>query len=158
MIVQFCVFSTSIYSSNVIQESGYHEINLNSRVMAMASQKLLTGSRLLRTVSYRTIRPSIQIQWNRTVRNFATQSKPTSGTRMLLIGSGVGACIGTLIAGYEWYTMSNRPSIRGKQDVVQFYDKLPDVPIMRTIHNPEDRSDLNLVLFQFQTCPFCCKV
>jgi microsomal prostaglandin-E synthase 2 len=37
-------------------------------------------------------------------------------------------------------------------------DKKPDVSIMRKIINPSDKSDLDIVLFQFQTCPFCCKV
>lgn len=32
------------------------------------------------------------------------------------------------------------------------------MPIARKIVNEKDKSDLNLVLFQYQTCPFCCKV
>jgi microsomal prostaglandin-E synthase 2 len=35
---------------------------------------------------------------------------------------------------------------------------MPDVPIMRKIINPNDKSGLEITLFQFQTCPFCCKV
>jgi microsomal prostaglandin-E synthase 2 len=37
-------------------------------------------------------------------------------------------------------------------------DKMPDVPIMRSIVNPNDKTGLEIILFQFQTCPFCCKV
>lgn len=39
-----------------------------------------------------------------------------------------------------------------------FIDKLPDVKITRKLYNPKDKSGLDLVLFQYQTCPFCCKV
>ena len=35
---------------------------------------------------------------------------------------------------------------------------MPDVPIMRKIVNPNDKTGLDIILFQFQTCPFCCKV
>lgn len=37
-------------------------------------------------------------------------------------------------------------------------EKMPEVPIMRKIINPNDKSGLEITLFQFQTCPFCCKV
>lgn len=37
-------------------------------------------------------------------------------------------------------------------------DKHPRVKIARKIHNPNDKSGLNITLFQYQTCPFCCKV
>lgn len=37
-------------------------------------------------------------------------------------------------------------------------DELPSVPIMRKIINPNDKTGLDIILFQFQTCPFCCKV
>jgi microsomal prostaglandin-E synthase 2 len=35
---------------------------------------------------------------------------------------------------------------------------MPDVPVMRKIMNPNDKTGLDIILFQFQTCPFCCKV
>lgn len=34
----------------------------------------------------------------------------------------------------------------------------PRTSIMRKIINPNDKTDLDIILFQFQTCPFCCKV
>ncbi len=40
----------------------------------------------------------------------------------------------------------------------QIIDAMPDVPVMRKIINPNDKSGLEITLFQFQTCPFCCKV
>lgn len=40
----------------------------------------------------------------------------------------------------------------------QILDQFPDVPVMRKIINANDKTGLDLVLFQFQTCPFCCKV
>lgn len=40
----------------------------------------------------------------------------------------------------------------------ELLDKKPDVKIMRQIINENDNSGLDITLFQFQTCPFCCKV
>lgn len=37
-------------------------------------------------------------------------------------------------------------------------DQRPDIPIMRRIINRDDKTGLDIILFQFQTCPFCCKV
>lgn len=37
-------------------------------------------------------------------------------------------------------------------------DVMPNVPVMRKIINPNDKTGLEITLFQFQTCPFCCKV
>lgn len=42
-------------------------------------------------------------------------------------------------------------------DVVKL-DRLPKVPISYKIVNSKDKTNLNLVLFQCQTCPFCCKM
>lgn len=42
-------------------------------------------------------------------------------------------------------------------DVVKL-DRLPKVPISYKIVNSNDKTNLNLVLFQCQTCPFCCKM
>lgn len=43
-------------------------------------------------------------------------------------------------------------------DSVAIFDKFPDVKITRKIVGAQNQIDLDLVLFQYQTCPFCCKV
>lgn len=86
-----------------------------------------------------------------------TAAKPASDSKLFLKGLGVTAGIGTVWAVYD--------SIKGKgahishEEVPPFMlDHLPDVPITRKIVNANDKTGLNLVLFQYQTCPFCCKV
>lgn len=86
-----------------------------------------------------------------------TAKSSTSNTKRFLISSGIGTGIG---AGYAVYA-----SVRDKTDhliheetEVYTLDKLPNARISRKVVNHNDKTDLDLVLFQYQTCPFCCKV
>lgn len=45
-----------------------------------------------------------------------------------------------------------------QNEQVVILNGLPDVKMTRQVVNPKDKSGLDLVLFQYQTCPFCCKV
>lgn len=90
-----------------------------------------------------------------------TKKSPNSTLRLLLIGMGVGGVVGSGYSGYVSYTKSRLFSDIGMQTEAQpphVIDRLPDVKITRKVVNPKDESNLDLVLFQFQTCPFCCKV
>lgn len=49
-------------------------------------------------------------------------------------------------------------SVPAIENPVTIIDKLPNVRITRKIVGARDKIDLDLVLFQYQTCPFCCKV
>lgn len=73
-----------------------------------------------------------------------------------------GLAIGTV--GYKFYSdyqsqlTRNSPKYLERKEVVVI-DELPsDVKITRKIVNQNDKSELDLILFQYQTCPFCCKV
>lgn len=91
----------------------------------------------------------------------AAKSPPKSAVRLLLIGMGVGGLVGSGYSGYVSYTKSRVFSDVGMQtnsSPPHVIDQLPDVKITRKIVNPKDESNLDLILFQFQTCPFCCKV
>lgn len=71
----------------------------------------------------------------------------------------MGGIIGT---GYATYKSSIEPGpgahlINEKIPPV-VVEKHPRVKIARKVHNPKDNSGLNITLFQYQTCPFCCKV
>lgn len=86
---------------------------------------------------------------------------PKSAVRLLLIGMGVGGIFGGGYSGYVSYTKSRVFSDVGMQTHAKpphIIEQLPDVKITRKIVNPKDETNLDLVLFQFQTCPFCCKV
>lgn len=97
-------------------------------------------------------------QWN-VVRLMSN----SSGTRNWLSGSiflksaAVGILGGTIWAVYESYKPKNSHMINEESEVF-IVDRIPDVPIARKIVNKNDKTNLDLVLFQYQTCPFCCKV
>lgn len=77
--------------------------------------------------------------------------------RSLLTGAVVGILGGSAYAVYDTYKPINSHMINEETDAFVI-DHIPNVPIARKIVNENDKSDLNLVLFQYQTCPFCCKV
>lgn len=84
---------------------------------------------------------------------------PRRSTGLLLTYAvGLGSIVG---GGYAAYSVLSKPKDRtglAQSQAAVFIDKLPDVKITRKLYNPRDKSDLDLVLFQYQTCPFCCKV
>uniref|UniRef100_A0A2M4AQ22 Putative glutathione s-transferase-related protein n=1 Tax=Anopheles triannulatus TaxID=58253 RepID=A0A2M4AQ22_9DIPT len=96
------------------------------------------------------------------IRKFATGTGPkkTPGTISLALkGVMVGAVVGTGWSGYNFFKGSGPTDHMLHEHVSPVVlDKLPDVKIVRKIVNESDDSGLELYLFQFQTCPFCCKV
>lgn len=97
-------------------------------------------------------------QWN-AVRLMASASvKSSQPSRNFFWRSvGVGLLGGTAWAVYDSYKPKNI-HMYNEEAEVYIVDRIPDVPIARKIFNEKDKSNLNLVLFQYQTCPFCCKV
>ncbi|XP_069701067.1 prostaglandin E synthase 2 [Periplaneta americana] len=100
------------------------------------------------------------------VRRLSTHGKPfTSNMRQSstltlgLLGISMGAVVG---AGYTYYKNSQRhiPGILNKNMGVTsaVLESLPDVQISREVIMPTDNTGLKLTLFQYTTCPFCCKV
>lgn len=96
-------------------------------------------------------------------RNYAQQinaapAKKMSNAKLMLISMGVGGLIGTGYSGYVSMTSGGNSGLTA-QIKPAIIDRFPDnVKITRKIYNPNDNTDLDLVLFQYQTCPFCCKV
>lgn len=68
-----------------------------------------------------------------------------------MIGAGAGSI-------YSVYDNIGKKKTTKEELVPHILDEFPDVPVMRRIINSNDKTGLDLVLFQFQTCPFCCKV
>lgn len=84
--------------------------------------------------------------------------KSTQNTAKLLLASGgIGCGLGIGWAVYD-SLKGKKAHITFEETPAFFLDKLPNVQITRKIVNPNDKTDLDLVLFQYQTCPFCCKV
>lgn len=94
------------------------------------------------------------------IRKSARQPDPlekTSYLKPLLIGVASGALIGLGFSVYQSYKAANAHLVHEQQELY-IIKELPDVKISRKIVNAKDKSELDLVLFQFQTCPYCCKV
>lgn len=119
---------------------------------------LILRSNLSRTLLRQEI-PSIRNAL--THRYYATKPRGfLSGTvRPIAVGIALGACVGTTYT----YLTKEETGIPGtvitQNDKPFILDKFPEnIKITREIKNPQDSTGLDLVLFQFQTCPFCCKV
>ncbi|XP_055607682.1 prostaglandin E synthase 2 [Uranotaenia lowii] len=78
--------------------------------------------------------------------------------RLALKGMAIGAVLGTGWSGYNYFKGEPSDHMIHEHKGPTVLNRLPDVKIMRKVVNPRDDSGLELVLFQFQTCPFCCKV
>lgn len=118
----------------------------------MFSNKLVPVSRalLLRIKVAGPAHPSI-----RNVSIDFTPLRRITLTKSIAVGAGIGI-------GYGFYNTLSAPAV-GDNKIHQqsgffIIDHVPDVPIARKIVNANDKSNLNLVLFQYETCPFCCKV
>lgn len=100
----------------------------------------------------------LQILYRNYAQIGATPAKKMSNTKLMLISMGVGGLIGTGYSGYMSITSTGNSGLT-TQTKPAVIDKLPDnLTVTRKIYNPNDNTDLDLVLFQYQTCPFCCKV
>ncbi|XP_017756476.1 PREDICTED: prostaglandin E synthase 2 [Eufriesea mexicana] len=79
-----------------------------------------------------------------------------------LVGISIGFPVGVAITmSYSWYInkeASKTYHLEGKEEKIEIIQKKPLVPISREVVFPVDTTDLKLTLFQYQTCPFCCKV
>lgn len=77
--------------------------------------------------------------------------------KALLNGVGCGLLIGIGHAVYTSYKSKDAHMVHERTDAM-LLDELPKVKFIRKIVNPKDKYNLDIVLFQFQTCPFCSKV
>ncbi|KAH8322655.1 prostaglandin E synthase 2 [Drosophila kikkawai] len=119
-----------------------------------------SGSRALRLLANR---PHKELAFTR--RQFAkaveggSGSRKTNGTFKLgLLGAVVGAATGSVYTFYTRWTDGNSHKEHEETKPARV-DGLPSgVRITKRYVNPKDTSGLDIVLFQFQTCPFCCKV
>lgn len=97
---------------------------------------------------------------NMTVRLKSTSNsnkKPFRGIFKLgLAGVTMGALVGT---GYSIHHQNKaRDHIINEESCIPMVIEIPKIEPSRRMKYEGDRSDLKLTLFQYQTCPFCCKV
>lgn len=95
-------------------------------------------------------------------RTFKTGTvKPKQGlskTKVALIAVAAGVTSGTV---YSFYNTNQKNSallnlVQDNNAII--LDELPDVKISKQVRYPTDSSGLKIILFQYTTCPFCCKV
>lgn len=98
-------------------------------------------------------------QWNavRLMSSSGGTSRLGANVKGFLKWSVVGVLAGTGIAGYTSFKPKENHFHQAEVDYFVI-DRIPNVPIARKIVNENDKTNLDLVLFQYQTCPFCCKV
>ncbi|XP_055387173.1 prostaglandin E synthase 2 [Condylostylus longicornis] len=92
-------------------------------------------------------------------RYYAASDKKSepSTFKLAMMGTAIGAAVGTAYSTYsQWHEKTDHMIHERKHPKV--LSRLPKVKITKKVVNPKDDTDLDLVLFQFQTCPFCCKV
>lgn len=85
------------------------------------------------------------------------QSNSRVYTKALLNGVGVGVLVGVGYAVYTSYKPKDAHLLHQRTEAL-ILDELPNVKFIRKVVNPKDKYNLDIVLFQFQTCPFCSKV
>ncbi|XP_053980255.1 prostaglandin E synthase 2 [Hylaeus volcanicus] len=94
--------------------------------------------------------------------SFSSATRQSSTTKTIFKTSLLGISVGVLVtAGYSWYSdiqKSKTYHLDGKEYKIKVLKEKPSVPVSRQIISPTDSSGLKLTLFQYQTCPFCCKV
>ncbi|KAJ1524948.1 hypothetical protein ONE63_009806 [Megalurothrips usitatus] len=89
--------------------------------------------------------------------------KGTSGKPVIAQGNFLYFALGGAVAGGAYALWELRPKDTSaiiNQPVFKpkIYDSLPPHPPSRQVSIPTDSSGLKLVLYQYPTCPFCCKV
>ncbi|XP_041986178.1 prostaglandin E synthase 2 [Aricia agestis] len=90
---------------------------------------------------------------------YSTRSNSLKPAKLTLLSAGIGVLLGAGYGGYTHYKI-NAKKITGpaQTEDYPFLEKKPKYQPHYKIVNESDTSDLQLVLFQYRTCPFCCKV
>jgi len=80
--------------------------------------------------------------------------------RLLGMGLAGGVAAGFIYANLEFWLPGKKPAEKGTDIGEQEFilsQAPPEFPPARSIVNPDDKTGLKITLFQYQTCPFCCK-
>ncbi|XP_029662994.1 prostaglandin E synthase 2 [Formica exsecta] len=99
---------------------------------------------------------------NENLRSFCTMVQQPQKTQSLVKISLIGAVTGVALgAGYAYHKINKirqNLALEGTQAEITLLKYKPSVTPSRKVIFPVDSTDLNVTLFQYQTCPFCCKV
>lgn len=81
-----------------------------------------------------------------------------STLKLAILGTTLGATGGTIYSLYSNWKDGNAHKEHERTQPAVIKEFPPNVQITKRFVNPKDNSGLDITLFQFQTCPFCCKV
>ncbi|XP_053624376.1 prostaglandin E synthase 2 [Plodia interpunctella] len=112
------------------------------------------------TILRKVIFPSLKENANLSRILYSTKSRlPRSTAKLTLVSASVGLLIGAGYGGYTHYKINTKKNTASVEDLAYpFLEQLPEYTPHSRIVNDGDTSNLQLVLFQYRTCPFCCKV
>ncbi|XP_013137897.1 PREDICTED: prostaglandin E synthase 2 [Papilio polytes] len=112
------------------------------------------------TIFRKVVLPSIKdnVKFSKTF--YSTKNRfPKSTAKLTLVSASVGVLIGAGYGGYTHYVVNSKK--RPKLTLNEEYAFLNEAPPYRAhykVINESDSSNLQLILFQYRTCPFCCKI
>lgn len=122
-------------------------------------------SNCMRQVYFRNSRQLTEISRNfgqkRLASNAAPKPKRNNGPstlKLAVLGTTLGATGGTIYSLYLNWKDSNAHKEHERTAPAVIREFPSSVKITKRYVNPKDTSGLDITLFQFQTCPFCCKV
>ncbi|XP_074101718.1 prostaglandin E synthase Su(P) [Cotesia typhae] len=99
------------------------------------------------------------LKLTKSFRTVVQEPKPTRGLfKTSIIGALVGTAIGTGYAFWKIELDRKNLSLEGTEIPVELLKYKPPITPSRRILSPVDATNLKLTLFQYQSCPFCCKV
>ncbi|KAJ0183790.1 hypothetical protein K1T71_000213 [Dendrolimus kikuchii] len=112
------------------------------------------------TILKKLVIPSLKENVNLTNIMFSTKSRlPKSTAKLTLVSASIGVLLGAGYGGYTHYKINiKKPSAPEGKGEYAFLKEAPEYEPQYRIINDSDTSDLQLILFQYRTCPFCCKV
>lgn len=123
-----------------------------------ATRSYSLNSQNLRFVEFTIARRNFSNALKEVKSGSSTKKSPNGTFKLTLLGACIGAVAGST---YTLYTRicdknSHKEHERTPPKVIEYFPA--DVRITKRFINPNDTSGLDIVLFQYQTCPFCCKV
>ncbi|XP_075990878.1 prostaglandin E synthase Su(P) [Anticarsia gemmatalis] len=112
------------------------------------------------TILRKVILPSLKENVNLPKYFFSTKSRlPKSTSKLTLVSASIGVLVGAGYGGYTHYKVNLKKHTGvNEEEEYAFLKSAPEYQAHYRVTNDGDASDLQLTLFQYRTCPFCCKV
>ncbi|XP_035431091.1 prostaglandin E synthase 2 [Spodoptera frugiperda] len=112
------------------------------------------------TILQKVVLPSFRDNLNLSKLLFSTKSRlPKSTSKLTLVSASIGVLVGAGYGGYTHYKVNVKKTFKpGETEEYAFLKEAPEYAAHYKIINDADTSNLQLTLFQYRTCPFCCKV